>query len=126
MSNDCGSGPMSLILSAVFLVFTMFQSSVRRIVETTRRCLFHFERIDGVVTPSCIDRSAFLGRWLRSGQTLGAQAYQQIRTFAKHSATQRIARLRRSCKLLSCGNLDGVMLPDTLSISSPHRERDRS
>ena len=84
---------MSLILSAVFLAFTMFQSSVKTIVETTRRCLFHFERIDGVVTPGCIDRSAFLGRWLRSGQTLGAQAYQQIRTFAKHSATQRIARL---------------------------------
>jgi hypothetical protein len=64
-----------------------------RVVETTRKCLFHFERIDGVVTPGCIDRSAFLGRWLRSGQTLGAQAYQQIRTFAKYAATQRIARL---------------------------------
>src|SRR5664280_2115119 len=73
MSNDCGWGPMSLILSAVFLAFTMFLSSVRRIVETTRRCLFHFERIDGVVTPGCIDRSAFLGRWLRSGQTFGSQ-----------------------------------------------------
>ena len=84
---------MSLILSAVFLAFTMFQSSVRWIVETTRRCLFHFERIDGVVTPGCIDRSALLGRWFLSGHTLEAQAYQQIRTFAKHSATQRIASL---------------------------------
>jgi CRP-like cAMP-binding protein len=75
----------------------MFLSSVRRIVETTRRCLFHFERIDGLVTPGCIDRSAFLGRWFRSGQTLGAQAYQQIRTFARHSATQRIVRLMVDC-----------------------------
>src|ERR1017187_10929381 len=51
MSNDCGSGPMSLILSAIFLASTIFLSSVSRVVETTRRCLFHFERIDGVVTP---------------------------------------------------------------------------
>src|SRR5664279_4207367 len=93
MSNDCGSGPMSLILSAIFLASTIFLSSVSRVVETTRRCLFHFERIDGVVTPGCIDRSALLGRWFLSGHTLEAQAYQQTRTFAKHSATQRIARL---------------------------------
>src|ERR1022692_2380266 len=74
MSNDCGWGPMSLILSAVFLAFTMFLSSVRRIVENTRRCLFHFERIDGVVTPGCIDRSAFLGRWLRSAAEISVSS----------------------------------------------------